>query len=50
MSENKTAVQTELSNWLANNPKILGTLWALTLLLTEVGPVLASSGGSTSGP
>ena len=50
MSENKTTVRTELANRLTNNPKILGGLWALTLLLTEVGPVLADSGGSTSGP
>jgi hypothetical protein len=50
MSEKQATSRTEISNWFVNNPKILGGLWAVTLLLTEIGPVLADGGGGTSGP
>ena len=43
-------VQTsELKGKVAENPKLLGALWALTLLVVEIGSVVAS-GGARSGP
>lgn len=46
----KAIGRTEVRNWVASNPKLLGALWALTLLLTEVAPVLADGGGGSQGP
>jgi hypothetical protein len=45
-----TIGRTELRNWVVDNPKLLGVLWALTLLLAEVAPVVASGGGGSQGP
>ena len=42
--------RTEVQNWLANNPKLLGALWALTILFAEVAPVVAGGGGTSQGP
>lgn len=38
-----------LTDWLAENPKILGVLWALLLLLAGSGPAVAHS-SVTNGP
>ncbi|WP_420028513.1 DUF7503 family protein [Halorussus lipolyticus] len=46
----KAIGRAEIQNWVAENPKLLGALWALTLLLTEVAPVVAGGGGSSQGP
>ncbi|WP_438267636.1 DUF7503 family protein [Halorussus aquaticus] len=32
----------EVTDWLAANPKLMGALWMATLLLAEAGPVVAS--------
>ena len=43
-------VQTiRLKGKIADHPKLLGVLWALTLFLVEVGSVLATE-GHTTGP
>jgi hypothetical protein len=39
--------RSDLRSWLAENPKMMGALWALTLLLAETGTVAA---GGMSGP
>lgn len=35
---------------LADNPKLIGALWAVTLLLAESGSVIADCGCAKSGP
>ncbi|WP_168215911.1 DUF7503 family protein [Halorussus ruber] len=45
-----TIDRTEIRNWVAENPKLLGALWALTLVFAEVAPVVASGGGGSQGP
>lgn len=42
------AQNSNLKNWLAENPKMMGALWMLTLILAETGTVAA--GGGMSGP
>lgn len=42
------AQKSELRNWLAENPKMMGALWTLMLILAETGTVAA--GGTMSGP
>lgn len=41
------AQQSTVRNWLAENPKMMGALWALLLVLAETGTVAA---GGMSGP
>lgn len=43
------AQQSDFRNWLAENPKMMGALWALLLILAETGSV-AADGGSMAGP
>jgi hypothetical protein len=40
---------TDLTEWLADNPKMMGALWMLVLLLSQAGNVVAGS-GPTTGP
>lgn len=40
--------QSNLTNWLAENPKMMGALWMLLLILAESGSVAAA--GTMSGP
>jgi hypothetical protein len=40
---------TDLTEWLADNPKMMGALWMLVLLLSQAGNVVAG-GGATTGP
>ena len=41
------AQKSNLQNWLAENPKMMGALWMLMLILAETGTVAA---GGMSGP
>lgn len=50
MANDQPTDRPRVVEWLTNNPKLLGALWALTLLLAEVAPVLADGGSSGSGP
>lgn len=36
-------------NWLVENPKMIGALWMILLILAETGSV-AANGGTLSGP
>ena len=40
---------TELTEWLADNPKMMGALWMMMLLLSQAGNVVAQ-GGANTGP
>lgn len=40
---------TDIKNWLAENPKMMGALWMMTILLSEMGTVVAS-GDAKFGP
>lgn len=40
---------TNLTEWLADNPKMMGVLWMMILLLSQAGNVFANS-GAQSGP
>lgn len=40
----------DLKDWLAENPKMMGALWMMTILLAEAGSVVASSGSPKAGP
>ncbi|WP_438267175.1 DUF7503 family protein [Halorussus salilacus] len=44
--ENKS----KLADWLADNPKMMGVLWAMMLLLAESGSVIATSSSARAGP
>lgn len=37
----------DITEWLADNPKMMGALWMLLLLLSQAGPVLAGNGPQT---
>jgi len=39
----------ELKDWLAENPKMMGALWMMVLLFSEIGTVVAS-GDAKVGP
>ncbi|WP_166035680.1 DUF7503 family protein [Halorussus pelagicus] len=39
-----------LTEWLVNNPKLMGALWAMMILLSQVGNVVAQGAGSRIGP
>ena len=43
------AQKSNLQNWLAENPKMMGALWMLMLILAETGSAVADS-GSMAGP
>ncbi|WP_449272304.1 DUF7503 family protein [Halorussus salinisoli] len=38
------AHQSDFRNWLAENPKMMGALWALIVILAETGKVAADNG------
>ena len=38
---------TDLTEWLADNPKMMGALWMMMLLLSQVGNTVAQSGANT---
>lgn len=40
---------TEITEWLADNPRMMGALWMMVLLLSQAGNVVAN-GGAQSGP
>jgi hypothetical protein len=40
---------TEITEWLADNPRMMGALWMMMLLLSQAGNVVAA-GGSQAGP
>ena len=40
----------DITAWLADNPKLMGALWAMALLLAESGSVVADCGCSKVGP
>lgn len=42
--------QTKVTEWLADNPKMMGVLWALALIWAETSSVAAASTSATSGP
>jgi len=44
------AQKTDLTEWLAENPRMMGALFTLTLLLSQAGNVAAGSGGAKLGP
>jgi len=39
-----------VTEWLAEHPKMMGALWMLMLILSETGNGLAASGGPKAGP
>jgi len=39
-----------VTEWLAEHPKMMGALWMMALLLTETGTAFANSGGPKAGP
>lgn len=39
-----------VTEWLAEHPKIMGALWTLALLLVETGGAVAGSSGAKMGP
>lgn len=39
-----------LSDYLANHPKMIGVLFTLALLLAQAGTVAAGAGGAVAGP
>ena len=39
------AQKSDFRSWLAQNPKLMGALWALVLLLAQTGQVAADNGG-----
>lgn len=41
---------TQMSEFLAEHPKMVGALFTMTLLLSQAGAVMAGSGSSTAGP
>lgn len=43
------AQQSDFRNWLAENPKMMGALWMLLLILAETGAAAATP-GSVAGP
>lgn len=43
------AQQSTIQNWLAENPKMIGALFTLALILAETGSVV-KAGGTMSGP
>ena len=43
------AQNSNLRNWLAENPKMMGALWMLMLILAETGTAIAND-GAMSGP
>jgi hypothetical protein len=45
MSQNSNLVE-----WLANHPRMMGVLWVLALIWAETGAVIATQASSTSGP
>lgn len=45
MSENNP-----LRSYLAENPRMIGVLFTISMLLTQAGNVIAGNGGSVSGP
>ena len=44
------ARKSDFRNWLAKNPKMMGALWTLLLILAETGSAVAGGGGSMAGP
>lgn len=38
------AQKSDVRNWLAENPKMMGALWALLLILAETGGAAADGG------
>ena len=40
----------DFTEWLKNNPRMMGVLWVLVLIWAETGTVVASNGGTTTGP
>lgn len=40
----------DFTEWLKNNPRMMGVLWVLVLIWAETGAAVAGSGASTSGP
>jgi hypothetical protein len=47
MTANNT---TELESFLKDHPKLLGMLFGATVLLGQIGPVLAANGNHNAGP
>lgn len=41
---------TNITNWVAENPKMMGVLWALALIIAETGNVAAAHAAVISGP
>lgn len=39
-----------ITEWLAEHPKMMGALWMIVLLLAESGNTVANSGGVRAGP
>jgi hypothetical protein len=44
------AQKTDFTEWLADNPRMMGALFTLTLLLSQAGNTLAAGGGARYGP
>lgn len=42
--------ESKLASWLADNPKMMGVLWAIMLILAEAGPVVARTATAKNGP
>ncbi|WP_435175289.1 DUF7503 family protein [Halorussus sp. AFM4] len=40
----------DITAWLADNPKLMGALWAVALLLAESGSAVADCACAKSGP
>ena len=43
------AHKSDLTEWLEENPRMMGVLWTMVLLLSQAGSVVAQ-GGATTGP
>lgn len=41
---------TDIKNWVAENPKRMGILWAIALIVAETGNVAAGHAAVISGP
>lgn len=42
--------ETDIRSYLAENPRMIGVLFTMFLLLTQAGNVAAGGGGTISGP
>ncbi|WP_205428002.1 hypothetical protein [Halorussus sp. MSC15.2] len=42
--------KSDIADWLADNPKMMGVLWTLMIVVTETGSLIDSTSVGTAGP